>query len=355
MQKISAIIPRTEPVLHHEDLSQQKERHQSEWQTELSQSVTDVKTLLKLTGNSTEGILPLHQSTLQFPLRVPMPYIKRIESGNINDPLLMQVLPLSIEAEEVPGYIPDPLDESSTNLHPGIIHKYEGRVLLILTGSCAINCRYCFRRHFPYKDNQNSIKQWVDALSYIRNDQSISEVIYSGGDPLLNSDKKIRYLTEAIAEIPHVKRLRIHTRLPVVIPKRITAELLAILAETRLQTAMVLHINHPNELDTDVVESLTKLRDYNITLLNQSVLLKGINDQSIILRELSEKLFDAGVLPYYLHLLDKVAGAAHFDTEQVRAQKLIGELTYKLPGYLVPKLVVEIPGQLSKTLLLPTL
>ncbi len=355
MKKISVIIPKSVPVLHPDSDTREKEKRPRSWQAELSHAVTDVAELLRLTGNRIEDILPVNPKALQFPLRVPHPYIQRIVPGDINDPLLRQVLPVSLEAEQKPGYITDPLDEASTNPQPGIIHKYAGRVLLILTGSCAINCRYCFRRHFAYKENRNSKKQWLRALDYIRNDQSITEVIYSGGDPLLNSDKNLDYLTRAIADISHVKRLRIHTRLPVVIPQRITPGLLKSLAGNRLKIAMVVHINHHNEIDKRVKTALKPLRDHDITLLNQSVLLKGINDRAALLTRLSEALYDAGVLPYYLHLLDKVDGAAHFDISQTEAQKLVGRIAANLPGYLVPKLVTETPGQVAKTPLLPIL
>jgi EF-P beta-lysylation protein EpmB len=353
MTKISAIVPRTELVLHSEHHSLSKEQPARHWQAELSHAVTDVSELLRLTGNKAEEISPINPEALDFPLRVPRPYIDRIIPGNINDPLLQQVLPLSLESKNVPGYSTDPLDETATNMQPGIIHKYTGRVLLILTGACAINCRYCFRRHFAYSDNQNSKAQWLDALKYIEADPSITEVIYSGGDPLLNSDKQLGFLTQAIAGIAHVKRLRIHTRLPVVIPRRITPDLLKVLAGNRLKTALVLHINHPNEIDQQVINALGLLRQNDITLLNQSVLLNGINNRFEVLARLSESLYEAGILPYYLHLLDKVKGAAHFDTSQLEAQKLVGQLTAILPGYLVPKLVTEIPGQVAKTPLMP--
>lgn len=355
MSKISAIVPRTGLVLHPERHSLPKQQSKRGWQAELSHAVTDVNELLSLTGNHAEQVLLIKPDALQFPLRVPRPYIDRIIPGNINDPLLQQVLPLSLESKNVSGYSTDPLDETATNMQPGIIHKYAGRVLLILTGTCAINCRYCFRRHFAYSDNQNSKAQWLDALKYIEGDSSITEVIYSGGDPLLNSDKQLSFLTQAIAGIAHVKRLRIHTRLPVVIPQRITPGLLKVLSDNRLKTALVLHINHPNEIDQQVINALTLLRQSDITLLNQSVLLNGINNRFEILAQLSESLYEAGVLPYYLHLLDKVKGAAHFDTGQLEAQKLVGQLTATLPGYLVPKLVTEIPGQVAKTPLMPIL
>lgn len=329
--------------------------HSISWQSELSGAINSVEDLLIYTGNQASDIPGLDTGSLKFPLRVPHPYASRIKQSDPTDPLLLQVLPLSAENHIVPGYISDPLDEARSNVTPGIIHKYQGRVLLILTGACAINCRYCFRREFPYSENQNSMAEWQQALDYIRQDSSITEVIFSGGDPLLNSDKKLQQLTRAIADIDHVTRLRIHTRLPVVIPQRVTDECLNWLTETRLQPVLVIHSNHAAEIDEQVTEALLRIRAKGITLLNQSVLLKDINDDETILAQLSERLFSAGVLPYYLHLLDKVHGAAHFDIEQTRAQQLLGKLSSLLPGYLVPKLVKEIAGETAKTPLLPHL
>jgi EF-P beta-lysylation protein EpmB len=272
-----------------------------------------------------------------------------MRKGDINDPLLRQVLPLEDELLAAPGYTGDPLGEQEANPHPGLIHKYHGRVLLIVSGSCAINCRYCFRRHFPYQDNKPSRESWQQALAYIAADPSISEVIYSGGDPLTASDSQLRWLTGQVAAIPHVRRLRVHTRLPIVMPSRITAELIEGLSDHRLSTSLVIHSNHANELDDTVASALARLRGAGITLLNQTVLLRGINDDADILSELSERLFALGVLPYYLHLLDKVAGAAHFDTDTGKALALHRALQEQLPGYLVPKLVREIAGARAKT------
>lgn len=338
------IIPRSEQLIH-----------SISWQSELSGAITDLASLLEYTGNSADRILGLDKGALSFPLRVPKPYADRIVAGDPLDPLLRQVLPLALENQPAPGYISDPLEEAASNITPGIIHKYHGRVLLILTGACAINCRYCFRREFPYSENQNSMAEWQQALDYIRQDNSISEVIFSGGDPLLNSDKKLQQLTRAIAGIPHVTRLRIHTRLPVVIPQRVNEALLDWLTETRLQPVVVIHSNHANEIDDQVEKALQQIRQQGITLLNQSVLLRGINDDLSTLVQLSERLWSVGVLPYYLHLLDKVQGAAHFDIDENKARQLAGKLANCLPGYLVPKLVREIAGKPAKTPVLPLL
>jgi len=253
------------------------------------------------------------------------------------------------EMLDTPGYSTDPVGETgAANPRRGVIHKYHGRVLLIVSGGCAVNCRYCFRRHFPYSANQNSRQQWRDALQLIRDDDSIEEVILSGGDPLVAIDEQLQALVAQIAAIAHVRRLRIHTRLPVVIPARITDTLLDAITHPRLQTVMVIHCNHANEIDDSVAAALAAMRRRDITLLNQSVLLADINDNLEAQLALCQRLFATGVLPYYLHLLDKVQGAAHFDVPEQRARMLLSELTARLPGYMVPKLVREIAGADSK-------
>jgi EF-P beta-lysylation protein EpmB len=283
-----------------------------------------------------------------FQVRGPHAYLSRIRKGDPNDPLLRQILPVSEELLAVPGYSKDPLAEQQANPVPGLIHKYHGRLLLVVSPNCAVNCRYCFRRHFPYQENRPARPEWQNALDYSARDASISEVIYSGGDPLVTGDNQLRWLTEQIAGIRHVKRLRIHTRLPVVIPDRITDSCLQWLTETRLQTSMVIHSNHPNELDDSVGSSLLALKSAGITVMNQSVLMAGINDDTDTLAQLSERLFEFGTLPYYLHQLDKISGAAHFEVSDETARQLHSQLLVRLPGYLVPKLVREIPGSPSK-------
>ncbi len=322
------------------------------WQEQLANSIRDPKQLLnmlELDSSLLDGALGAHQD---FPLRVPLPYLQRIAKGDPHDPLLLQVLPLGNELLAAPGYSEDPLDEQSSNPIPGLVHKYHGRVLLIVSPNCAINCRYCFRRHFPYQDNKPGRHEWRHALNYISNDSSISEVIYSGGDPLATSDKQLQWLTEHIAQIDHVQRLRVHTRLPIVIPDRVTNSCLQWLTSTRLKPSMVIHSNHPNELDTAVANALGQLKQAGVTLLNQTVLLSGINDSLPVLQKLSERLFDVGVLPYYLHQLDRINGAAHFEVPDSQAKQLISELMAILPGYLVPKLVREIPDAQHKVPLL---
>ena len=283
-----------------------------------------------------------------FPMRVPVSFAQRMEKGNIDDPLLQQVFPLRQEFDAKDGFTADPLLEHNS-AKPGLIHKYQSRVLLVIKGGCAVNCRYCFRRHFPYQENQVSKAGWLDALAYIANDDNIQEVIFSGGDPLMAKDEFLLWLVQELAEVPHVKTLRVHTRLPIVIPDRINDSLLQWLTSTHLKPVMVVHINHANEINDELIVKLKRLRDSGVTLLNQSVLLKGVNDSVDAQVALNERVFEANALPYYLHMLDKVAGAGHFDVSQERAVAIQAEVVKRLPGYLVPKLVREIGGQPSKT------
>ena len=321
------------------------------WQQLLSHTIDDPAELIRLLELPETLIEPARAAAGDFPLRVPRPYLARIQKGDPNDPLLKQVLPLAKERENVPGFVADPLAEANYNPHQGLVHKYKGRVLVIMTGACAINCRYCFRRHFPYGDNRLGPEQLQALLTYVANDSSIEEVILSGGDPLAVPDARLAKLIAELEAIPHLKRLRIHTRLPVVIPQRVTSSLLEILSQQRLRTTIVLHVNHANEVDADVGRALSKLRDAGITVLNQAVLLKGINDSVPALKALNETLFDWGVLPYYLFVLDPVAGAAHFDIPDADAQRLVAELQSQMPGYLVPKLAREVPDRPAKTVL----
>ena len=322
------------------------------WQEELSALVRDPAELLEILELPSSLLSEAQAADQLFELRVPRPYLSRIEKGNLEDPLLKQVLPLGAEVRLTEGYSTDPLAEQVSNPHRGLVHKYHGRVLLVVAPSCAINCRYCFRRHFPYAENNPSRREWQDTFDYIKADPTINEVIYSGGDPLASSDRQLQWLTEQLIAIPHIKRLRVHSRLPVVIPQRITDDTLKWLAHPQLQSVLVLHINHANEIDDQVRASIKKLRGAGVTLLNQSVLLKGVNDSAQTLAQLSEALFAEGVLPYYLHLLDKVQGAAHFDLPEERGIALHRELQGVLPGFLVPKLTREEPGADSKTLIL---
>ncbi len=287
----------------------------------------------------------------QFKTRVPRGFAARMQVGNRYDPLLLQVLAVDDELQITPGFVQDPLDEAATNSIPGLIHKYHGRVLLTVTGACAINCRYCFRRHFPYQDNNPGRAGWQPVLDYIARDKNIHEVILSGGDPLLANDAVLAPLLAQLAEIPHLTTLRIHTRIPVVLPERVDESLLELLTGNRLQEVVVLHSNHAQELDEQVAVACTKLRKAGCHLLNQSVLLAGVNDDAQTLAALSERLFACGVLPYYLHVLDKVQGAAHFDVSLEDALTIFKQLQSSLPGYLVPRLAREEAGFKHKTLL----
>lgn len=322
-----------------------------DWQQELIHAVTDPQELCQLLELSLESLRISYPAIGQFPLQVPREFVARMRKGDPLDPLLRQVLPISAEDQDVIGYIQDPLKETEANPVPGLLHKYKSRVLLTLTSKCAINCRYCFRRHFPYSDNVSGKQQWQSAFAYIKNDPAINEVILSGGDPLVVKDNTLKLFSDQLAEIPHVKRLRIHSRIPIVLPKRITPELISWLSSIPQTPILVVHCNHPQEIDENVISALQALKKAGIMLLNQAVLLKGINDDVEILTKLSETLFSAGVQAYYLHLLDKVKGVAHFDIEVHRAKAIYQELSYQLPGYLVPKLVQEVPGEKAKSII----
>ena len=321
---------------------------QQSWQLALTNAVTNVQELCDILNLDSHPLQNqwIHHSA--FSLRVPRSFVARMEKGNPSDPLLMQVLPLTQELELSPHYCQDPLQEKQSNPVPGLLHKYYGRVLLIAASGCAIHCRYCFRRNFPYEDNSPGLSGWRPALDYIAKDSTISEVILSGGDPLILKDNYLAHLIEQLASIPHLKILRIHTRLPIVLPERITDSLITALTASRLQPVVVTHCNHPRELDRHVEQALKALRQANITLLNQFVLLRGINDNPDTLITLCQQLFFNGVLPYYLNLLDPVQGTEHFAVSTEEGQQLIQSMRARLPGYLVPKLVREVPGETSK-------
>ncbi|MFA5630464.1 MAG: EF-P beta-lysylation protein EpmB [Porticoccaceae bacterium] len=321
-----------------------------QWKRELREAVTDSCTLLALLDLADSPLAGKVLASSSFPLRVPLPFVARMEKGNPHDPLLRQVLPVSDENLTPSGFVDDPLEESRFNPVPGIVHKYRGRVLLITTPVCAVNCRYCFRRHFPYAENTPGKQQWLRSLDYIRADSAIREVILSGGDPLATDDQHLAWLVKEIEKIPHVIRLRIHTRLPVVIPSRIDGPCLAWMGTSRLKLCVVLHINHANEIDAHLSAAAARMRALDIAVLNQAVLLRGVNDDAQLLADLSETLFDAGILPYYLHLLDPVSGGAHFETDAGKATGIYRELQAMVPGYLLPRLVRDVPGEASKTL-----
>lgn len=319
------------------------------WQADLADAVRDPAELLHLLGLPGDLLTGAQAAHAQFPLRVPHAYVARMRQGDPRDPLLRQVLPLGDELSVAPDFLDDPVGDLAATAAPGLLHKYRGRVLLIATGACAIHCRYCFRRHYPYADGTATPGHLDAALEFIAGDRSISEVILSGGDPLALSDQRLAQLAERLDAIGHLRRLRIHTRLPVVLPTRVDDALLAWLTRMRLKPVVVIHANHPHEIDDAVRAALGRLSAHGITLLNQTVLLRGVNDDPGILARLSEALFDAGVMPYYLHLLDKVRGAAHFEVDEKTARQIHEELWQRLPGYLVPRLVREEPGAPGKT------
>ncbi len=320
------------------------------WQKKLAQGFSSAVELLEFLQLPTS--LANNLAEKQFKTRVPRGFAARMQSGNRYDPLLLQVLAVSEELKITDGFIADPLAEAAAIPVSGLLHKYHGRVLLTVTGACAVNCRYCFRRHFPYQDNNPGRAGWQQALDYIANDSCIHEVILSGGDPLLAKDNVLAALFSQLAAIPHLHTLRIHTRIPVVLPERINESFVNLLAANRLHKVVVLHSNHSQELDTHVLGACAALRQVGCHLLNQSVLLAGVNDSAQILAELSERLFACGVLPYYLHVLDKVQGAAHFDVCLNDAVVIFRQLQSLLPGYLVPRLAREDAGKKNKTLII---
>lgn len=325
--------------------------HTEDWQIELSGAVRTVEDLwhaLELPLEQLPAALAAHKD---FPVRVPRPFLARIEKGNPHDPLLRQILPVAAETLPAAGFVADPLGEAQARRTAGLLHKYQSRVLLVLSGTCAINCRYCFRRHFPYEDNRLGSDELNQIAAYLASHPEVNEVILSGGDPLVTSNLRLEQLVRVIESVPSVTRLRIHTRLPVVIPRRVDQGLLHCLADTRLQTVLVTHSNHAQELGDEFDLAMNLLKSQGVTLLNQAVLLRGVNDDATTLVALSERLFSAGVLPYYLHLLDPVAGAHHFDVPEAEARTLMQAVHTALPGFLVPRLVREVAGQPGKSLI----
>jgi EF-P beta-lysylation protein EpmB len=317
------------------------------WQAELRDAVRDPVVLARLL-ELPAGSLGTADNGTPFPLLVPRAFVARMEKGRPDDPLLRQVLPTSAEHAAVAGFVPDPLEELS-RARDGVIRKYAGRALLITTGACPVHCRYCFRREFPYAAQTAARADWQPALAAIRAGDGVREVILSGGDPLTLGNRRLARLIDDIETLPDITTLRIHTRFPIVLPSRIDTGLTNLLARTRLDTVVVLHANHPAEIDDSVAAAAARLGAATKLLLNQSVLLRGINDDASVLIALGERLRAIGVTPYYLHLLDRVAGTAHFDVETADAQKIVAEMRQRAPGYLVPRLVREIPGELSKT------
>lgn len=316
---------------------------------QLADVLTDPDELLRLLNlDADESLLAGREAKRLFALRVPRAFVARMEKGNPNDPLLRQVLTSKEEFIAAPGFSTDPLEEQHSVV-PGLLHKYHNRALLLVKGGCAVNCRYCFRRHFPYAENQGNKRNWQAALDYINSHPELDEIIFSGGDPLMAKDHELDWLLSQLEAMPHIKRLRIHSRLPIVIPVRITDTLVSRFEQSRLQILLVNHINHANEIDDAFRSAMARLRKAGVTLLNQSVLLRGVNDNAHTLADLSNALFDAGVMPYYLHVLDKVQGAAHYLVSDDEARNIMRELLTLISGYMVPKLAREIGGEPSKT------
>ena len=323
------------------------------WQQELAEAITSLEELAAALGLSVSALGGASAAGDPFRLRVPRSFVARMRPGEPADPLLRQVLPVAAELADSAEYVADPVGERSALRAPALLQKYRGRALLLATATCAVHCRYCFRREFPYAEQSGDAPRWSEALAEIAADGSLEEIILSGGDPLSLSNARLENLTRALAAIPHVRRIRVHTRQPVVLPSRVDDGLLHWLRTSVLPIVFVLHINHPNELDAQLATACASLRATGITLLNQSVLLAGVNDDVEVLSSLSRRLFDTGVLPYYLHALDRVRGAAHFAVPDERAQALAGQLAARLPGYLVPRLVREVAGAAAKVALSP--
>lgn len=320
----------------------------ADWRRQYREAITDPHELLRFLD--LQALSPrIPPDAAGFALRVPHSFANRMRRGDAGDPLLRQVLPLDDELRPMPGYGTDAVGDMQSRSARGVLHKYEGRALLVTTGSCAVHCRYCFRRHFPYGEETAAANGWREAIEYLRDDDSIHEVLLSGGDPLSLSTAKLAELTDALRPIPHLKRLRLHSRLPVVLPARVDAELAEWLSQLPWPLAFVIHANHVQELDGEVADALDRLVRAGARLYNQAVLLRGVNDNADALAMLSERLFELRVQPYYLHQLDRVAGVAHFEVADEVALALMDALRARLPGYLVPQLVREVAGAASKT------
>jgi EF-P beta-lysylation protein EpmB len=320
------------------------------WQRELANAVSDPAELLSMLDLDPALLPGARAAAALFPLRVLRSYVARMNKGDPGDPLLRQILPLTAETLTAPGYLSDPVGDLGAMKVPGLLHKYHGRALLITTAACGVHCRYCFRREFPYQEANSKAGEWQRAVEYLAADHSVSEVILSGGDPLCLSNGVLAVLLEKLAAIDHLQRVRIHSRLPVVLPQRVDRGLLELLAASRPQVVVVLHANHPREVDASVAEALIRLAMARVALFNQAVLLKGVNDSVEVLAELSDTLFRVGVIPYYLHLMDRVRGASHFEVEESRTRSIMEEMRNSLPGYLVPRLVREQAGRAAKIL-----
>jgi EF-P beta-lysylation protein EpmB len=324
------------------------ELRSASWQRELASAIRDPDHLIDTLGLPDELRAGARQAAALFPLLVTRSFLSRMRPGDPRDPLLLQVLPLGAEADRVPGFVSDALAEQNAHAAPGLLQKYVGRALLISTGACAIHCRYCFRRDFPYGDEPRRLSDWEPAFERLSEDESIREAILSGGDPLMLTDSRLTEIIRRLDTIPHLDRLRIHTRLPIVLPSRVTRPLVKLLRSTRMTPIIVVHANHPAELVDDCARAVRRLVRSGLTVLNQAVLLRGINDSVEILSALSERLINLGAIPYYLHQLDRVSGTAHFEVPEFRGLELVAALRSRLPGYAVPQYVREIPGEPHK-------
>ena len=321
------------------------------WQAALADAVRDPAELCKLLGLDPSVAAAAEGAAARFPMLVPRAYLARIRPGDPEDPLLLQVLRLAIEQAKTPRFCTDPLGEADATVAPGLLAKYPARSLIVTTGACAVHCRFCFRRHFPYHDSPQVPEDWEPTLKRIAAEKSIHEVILSGGDPLALPDTQLSHLARCLADIPHLSRLRIHTRLPVLIPQRVTEELIGWIRSVRLSTIMVVQVNHPAEIDRAAATALGRLVEAGIPVLNQAVLLRAVNDKLDALAELCERLVDIRVIPYYLHQLDRVDGTAHFEVCEETGVELVEQLRRRLPGYAVPRYVRETPGGAAKEVL----
>lgn len=325
---------------------------ENSWKRQLSEAIRSVEDLWRRLRLPGEMPLEVNAASDAFPLVVTENFLERMEPGNVNDPLLRQVLPWG---DEIKGEakVLDAVGDLEARQAPGLLRKYHGRALFIASGMCAVNCRYCFRRHYAYQEEPRAMADWEPAFEAIANDESLAEVILSGGDPLVLTDHRLGEIVARLEEIPHVKRLRIHSRLPIVLPDRVNRPLVELMTATRLQAVMVVHANHPRELNDECLSALRRFVRHGIPTLNQAVLLRGVNDDAGVLAELCESLVNHGVLPYYLHQLDQVAGVGHFEVPVERGLELIAQLQNRLPGYAVPKYVREEAGEASKRPLSP--
>jgi EF-P beta-lysylation protein EpmB len=355
-RSVSPKLPDSAPTSPSANVAERIDRARpgsTDWRKLLREAIRDPAELCRLLELPATLVEPARRAADAFGLFVPRGYAARMRKGDPHDPLLRQVLPLGEELAEVPGFTADPVDDAAARQTPGLLQKYASRVLLVTTGVCAVHCRYCFRRHYPYAEAPKSLAQWEPALAAIAADPTVDEVILSGGDPLVLVDELLEPLVRRLEAIPHLRRLRIHTRLPIVLPERVGDDLLRWFSATgtRLTPVCVVHANHARELDDSVAAALVRLHGAGVMLLNQTVLLRGVNDTVAALDELSRRLVELRVVPYYLHQLDRVAGAAHFEVPEAEGRRLVEALRTQLPGYAVPRYVREIAGRESKTML----